>query len=60
MSEFNKGDKVVVKNDKGLIFGRGIIQGKNEKTGFYSVRFDGGRPSYPVNYPADRLEVVGG
>ena len=58
MSKFSKGDPVTVKNNKGLVFGRGVVQEKIEKTGFYSVRFDGGRPSYPVNYPPDRLELI--
>lgn len=58
MSNFNVGDPVAVKNKIGLVFGRGVVKGKNGKTGFYSVLFDGGRPSYPVNYPADRLELI--
>ncbi len=58
MSEFSKGDKVSVKNKAGLVFGRGVIQSRNGKTGFYSVLFEGGRPTYPVNYPAVRLELI--
>ncbi len=60
MSEFNAGDRVTIKSKNGLPIGTGIIQAQQKKTGFYSVRFDGGKPNFAVNYPACRLELVNG
>ncbi len=58
VSEFKAGKRVTIKNKKGLAIGTGIVQERKKKTGFYSVRFDGGKPNFAVNYPACRLELV--
>ncbi len=60
MSEFKAGNRVTIKCKKGLPIGTGVVQGQQKKTGFYGVRFDGGKSNFVVNYPACRLELVNG